>query len=298
MTYHTQSGTALAIAIFLALHAPPSAAATDVPAAPTHTFDQALASDYQALSSAESAQGDERDAATYAERAAAASAGQPTAPDEIILRQPFLKDRYVDELSTAHDRLLGALAKTARNDAPAAAARAQTSFDCWLEQASEDLQPEDIAACKQSFMTAMNTVERAMQPVAQAAPPEPPAPPPAPEAGTKITSLAGTNFDFDKATLRPEGADKLNQAVEVLREHTSVLVNVEGHTDNVGSDAYNQALSERRAQTVVNYLVGKGIDASRLRPTGYGESRPAESNDTGEGRAHNRRVDLVVAKAK
>ena len=166
MNYHTHAGTVLAAAIFLATHAPPSSAATNVPAGSAQAFEQALASDYQALSNAERAAGDGRDAATYAARAAAASAGQPTAPDQVELRAAFLKERYVAELSSAHDRLIGALAKTARSDAPAAAARAQTSFDCWLEQAAEDLQPDDIAACKQSFMTAMTTVESSTQPVA------------------------------------------------------------------------------------------------------------------------------------
>lgn len=138
-------------------------------------------------------------------------------------------------------------------------------------------------------------VAAAPAPAPKPAPPPPPPPPPAPEAGTRITSLEGTNFDFDKATLRPEAGAKLDHAAAVMTEHSSIRVNVEGHTDSVGSDSYNQSLSERRANAVVDYLVGKGIDASRLSPTGYGESRPAASNDTAEGRAQNRRVDLIVA---
>jgi OmpA-OmpF porin, OOP family len=127
------------------------------------------------------------------------------------------------------------------------------------------------------------------------APPPPPPPPPAPEAGTKIVSLDGTNFDFNKATLRPDAISKLDHAAQVMTENAGIKVNVEGHTDSVGSDAYNQGLSERRANAAVEYLVSKGIDRSRLMPSGYGESRPAASNDTDEGRAQNRRVDLIVA---
>ena len=125
-------------------------------------------------------------------------------------------------------------------------------------------------------------------------PPPPPPPPPEPEVGSKIISLEGANFDFNKATLKPEGMAKLDQAAAVMAEHTDLTVGVEGHTDSVGSDAYNQKLSERRAQAAVDYLVSKGVDASRLQPTGYGESKPVASNDTAEGRAQNRRVDLVV----
>ncbi len=127
-----------------------------------------------------------------------------------------------------------------------------------------------------------------------APPPPPPPPPPAPEVGTKIMSLEGTNFDFDSAALTPDGMAKLDRAAEVMSENPTLVVGVEGHTDSVGSDAYNQNLSERRAQSAVSYLVSKGIDASRLQPTGYGESKPATTNDTAEGRAQNRRVDLIV----
>ncbi len=125
-------------------------------------------------------------------------------------------------------------------------------------------------------------------------PPPPPPPPPEPEVGSKIVSLDGAHFDFNKATLKPEGMAKLDQAAAVMAENADLTVGVEGHTDSVGSDAYNQKLSERRAQAAVDYLVSKGVDASRLQPTGYGESKPVASNDTAEGRAQNRRVDLVV----
>jgi len=128
------------------------------------------------------------------------------------------------------------------------------------------------------------------------APPPPPPPPPAPEpeVGSKIVSLEGANFDFNKATLKPEGMAKLDEAAKVMAENADLTVAVEGHTDSVGSDAYNQKLSERRAQAAVDYLVSKGVAAARLAPTGYGESKPVASNDTAEGRAQNRRVDLVV----
>jgi outer membrane protein OmpA-like peptidoglycan-associated protein len=129
--------------------------------------------------------------------------------------------------------------------------------------------------------------------------PPPPAPAPAPRAepgpapvGEKIV-LRGVNFDFDKANIRPDAAVILDEAARIL-SGSSAPVAIEGHTDWIGSDAYNQGLSERRANAVQAYLIEQGISPSRLSTSGYGESRPIASNDTREGRALNRRVELHV----
>ena len=109
-----------------------------------------------------------------------------------------------------------------------------------------------------------------------------------------VIELQGVHFDFDKSTLRPEAKVILNQAASLLEQHERVVVEVAGHTDSVGSDQYNQGLSERRANAVRDYLVEQGIRASRLTAVGHGESRPVATNDTAEGRQENRRVELVV----
>lgn len=109
-----------------------------------------------------------------------------------------------------------------------------------------------------------------------------------------VIELKGVHFDFDKATLRPEAKVILNEAAALLTTHERVVVEVAGHTDGIGSDEYNQGLSERRANAVRDYLVERGINASRLTARGYGESRPVATNDTDEGRQENRRVELVV----
>jgi OOP family OmpA-OmpF porin len=106
--------------------------------------------------------------------------------------------------------------------------------------------------------------------------------------------LRGVEFDFDKSTLRPESQQTLNEATEVLRQYPDIRVEVAGHTDSIGTDQYNQGLSERRAQAVYDYLVNNGIDASRLNSRGYGEGSPIADNATREGRQRNRRVELVV----
>jgi OOP family OmpA-OmpF porin len=115
-----------------------------------------------------------------------------------------------------------------------------------------------------------------------------------PELGEKLLSLEGVNFATNSATIMPESADILDHAVAVLNENPSVHVRVEGHTDSRGTAAYNKALSERRAQAVVDYLVAKGIDPDRLSAVGYGEGAPVAPNDTPENMYKNRRVDLVV----
>ena len=164
-------------------------------------FDNALAQDYAALSKAEKFQGDHRDADTYAQRAKAAAEGQSPGPDQVELRQPFLKHKYVSELSDARQRLVQALDKTGRTKAPEDAARAQTSYDCWIEQASEDLQPADINACKQAFMDAIAKVEAAL--VGEV--------PPVPEVAVPPETYL-VFFDLDKADVTPEGMSIVESA--------------------------------------------------------------------------------------
>jgi outer membrane protein OmpA-like peptidoglycan-associated protein len=126
--------------------------------------------------------------------------------------------------------------------------------------------------------------------VAQAPPPPPPPPPPV----KKKIVLRGVHFDFDKANIRSDSVPILREAANTLKENPSVHVVVEGHTDSKGTEAYNQRLSLRRAEAVKDYLVKLGVSASRLTVRGKGESQPVASNDTEEGRAENRRVELLT----
>jgi len=109
-----------------------------------------------------------------------------------------------------------------------------------------------------------------------------------------VIELQGVHFDTNKSTLKSESIAILNAAVKTLGEHGKIMVEVAGHTDSRASDSYNQALSERRAKVVFEYLVAHGIDASRMTWKGYGESQPIATNDTSEGRAQNRRTELIV----
>ncbi len=130
-------------------------------------------------------------------------------------------------------------------------------------------------------------------PVARPAAPAPVAPP-APPAATKVTYAADAFFDFDKAVLKPEGKAKLDDLVGKVQGINLEVIIAVGHTDSVGSDAYNQKLSVRRAEAVKAYLVSKGIEKNRVYTEGKGEKQPVADNKTAEGRAKNRRVEIEV----
>jgi OmpA-OmpF porin, OOP family len=160
------------------------------------------------------------------------------------------------------------------------------------------------------------------EPAAEPAPPPaaPPPPPPADSDGDGVTDdkdqcpgtppgvkvdyrgceikkeieLRDVNFEFDSAKLTADSSTPLDGAVSTLNRYPELTVECTGHTDWIGTDAYNQSLSERRAHSVCTYLIEHGIDKARLTEHGYGESQPIADNHTDEGRAMNRRVTLRV----
>jgi len=118
---------------------------------------------------------------------------------------------------------------------------------------------------------------------------------PAPKAEVvKVNYAADTLFDFDKSVIKPAGKARLDALVSKINNIKLEVVVVIGHTDSVGSDAYNQKLSVRRAEAVKAYLVSKGIEKNRVYTEGKGEKQPVASNKTTEGRAKNRRVEIEV----
>jgi OOP family OmpA-OmpF porin len=135
-------------------------------------------------------------------------------------------------------------------------------------------------------------------PPAPAAAPAPVAPPAAPTQ-EKVTYAADAFFDFDKATLKPEGKASLDDLVGKLGAINLEVIIAVGHTDSIGSVAYNQKLSVRRAESVKAYLVSKGVEANRIYTEGKGKSQPIAPNtingkDNPAGRAKNRRVEIEV----
>lgn len=128
-------------------------------------------------------------------------------------------------------------------------------------------------------------------------PPEPPPPPPPPApvpTSEKVTYSADTFFDFDKAVLKPDGKAKLDELVSRVQGMDLEVSIATGHTDSIGSAAYNQKLSLRRANAVKAYMVSKGIDSSRIYTDGKGKTQPIADNKTAEGRAKNRRTEIEL----
>lgn len=103
----------------------------------------------------------------------------------------------------------------------------------------------------------------------------------------------GILFDVNKSTIKGESMGTINEIVNMLKEHSDLKFSIEGHTDSDGDDSFNQKLSEQRAESVRNVFIQSGIDGSRLKTKGWGESKPVDSNSTPEGKANNRRVEFI-----
>lgn len=128
------------------------------------------------------------------------------------------------------------------------------------------------------------------------APEAPPPAPPPPEEVITLSDAENVLFAFDSSKLTPEFENELSQLVDSLSKSDVKGIKVAGHTDSVGTDAYNEKLSQRRAASVVKYLTGKGVSSSLLTSEGYGESQPVADNATSAGRAQNRRVELHLSR--
>ena len=114
-------------------------------------------------------------------------------------------------------------------------------------------------------------------------------------SAVRISLKSAVLFDFDKSTLKPEATEELHRAALKIKEFSSARIIIEGHTDNFGTDAYNRDLSRARAAAVKDYFISQeGMETSGIESSGFGESRPIASNDTEEGRAKNRRVEIII----
>jgi OOP family OmpA-OmpF porin len=125
-------------------------------------------------------------------------------------------------------------------------------------------------------------------------PPPPPPPAPAPAPVEEKIVLNGIRFDFDKSVIKPEFVPVLDEAVDILKKHADKKVEIDGYCDSIGTEAYNMKLGMRRANSVKNYLVEKGVTADNLTTESFGESNPVADNKTKEGRAMNRRIEFKV----
>ena len=154
-----------------------------------------------------------------------------------------------------------------------------------------------VAAPPPAPVPALTPAEKPAPPPVAAAPVPPPPPAPAPVRAKpqSITLGADAAFDSGKADLKPEGRAKLDELASRLKDVSYDAIAVTGHTDNVGTAAANQRLSERRADAVKAYLASRGVDAGKIKTSGRGMSAPVADNKTAQGRARNRRVDVEIS---
>jgi len=185
----------------------------------------------------------------------------------------------IDELANARAAIAAAKAAGAEKCAPKLQAEAVAALYAAAHEYSEkDYHPEENA---ELAARAESKAKAARAKAIKGCKPE-------------IIKLSGIRFPHDSARITPAAAAILDKAVATLKRRSSIKVEVAAHTDSSASDAYNQALSDRRAASAMSYLQSHGISASRLSSKGYGESQPIASNATKEGRAQNRRVELRV----
>jgi OOP family OmpA-OmpF porin len=241
-------------------------------------FTQALTKEYRELAVFEADQMyDWRDAGWYARRGLASARGELVTPQD-----PAERDLPLDTLPTINDtriRLLKALDGGAREAKPQVAARAQSRFDCWLEQQEENFQNDHISACRDELMAALNELE---------------AKPAAPAAATVAPATYLVLFDFDKSNINAAAASVVSQVVADFQANKSTAISVTGHTDRAGTAAYNLKLSERRADAVRAALIKAGIPAEAITTAWKGESEPAIPTADGVREQANRRAEIII----
>ena len=248
-------------------------------------FTESLRAEYADRAAEENGEGDFANARYFARRAQAAGGGEVVLPELVENRN--IPAAAVGELTSARAGLVAALDAGGRDEATQQAARAQRMFDCWLEEQEENIQPDDIASCRDDFRFALGKVQQAL--VKAPAPQPAPAPLPAPPARDYLVF-----FDFDRSDVRPDSAQILDQVVASFGALNASTISLVGFTDLAGSNDYNQNLSDRRAVSARDYLVSKGVSEAAIRSAGRGENGPRVATDDGAREQENRRVEIRI----
>jgi len=203
--------------------------------------------------------------------------------DQRYLRRENFLLKYelqADNLA-ARGRLIAVFAKDSRKLFPDESAVAQTRFDCWMEQQEEGFQLDHIRACREEFRAAIAAIESKLNAKPEAA------------AGTAPDRFI-VFFGFDSVEIPASATSILANAARVISEKGSVIVDIVGHADTSGPDAYNQALSERRAAAVQQALIQRGVKANQIATSGRGEKALLVETADGVREPSNRRAEIVL----
>jgi len=255
-------------------------------------FQNELYGGYLDLASSEFDEADFNDSDFFARRAILAAGANSPPPQEIAER--VLPEEAAPDLSHARDMLVDALARGGAEKFPKLAARAQVSFDCWMQEQEENFQPDDIAACRGQYLAALSSMNIGLTPLASMAAAAP-APAPAPVAAPAPRPLKlVVLFDFDKADLDAAARSKLNEAANAVKERKTVRILVSGYADRAGSDDYNSKLSRLRAIAIADALAKAGVPVAATTVESFGEMHPAIATGDGVREQANRRVEITI----
>lgn len=254
------------------------------PAKPA-TFTEGLTSDYAGLAgSLEDEIKDWADADYFARKGLAAAAGEAVPPEDngnwlVPLEVP---NKFRTDLAQSRARLVAALDAGGRDRLPLVAARAQVSYDCWVERMEDDWQTAIDGPCHKQFLDAVARLEGRAEPAAQ--------PAMGPGAGREYRVY----FEFDKSSLLPEAKLILHQVALLAKANAKLRIVLVGKADRAGTDRYNMGLSKRRAERVRAALVEEGIVAGRITTRWVGEREPPVPTANGVREPRNRVVEITL----
>ncbi len=279
-------------------------------------FDAALHEGYLDLAHREAGELDMGNARLWLGKASAAADGAEVVPEEP--GNWSLPGDKVDEIAKARERLMAALGRGAGDKSPSQASRAQVMLECWIEEQYENVQPEDIAACRYAFYGSLNAAEVALRPpfkpeqrIAKAE--FKPPPPPTPRLKPRVWTI---HFDFNEPTPRRQDGAKIFSVVGYAQQYLESVkdlsqaakpgtpvkadleVLVRGHADRAGAGAYNDKLAEARAMEVRKVLIDAGLSGSFIRVQSFGENSPVVNTPDGKAEAANRRVQIHVSSGR
>lgn len=267
-------------------------------------FHKELHAGYVKLAGAELDELDFTDTKVFSARAIRAGKGETVPPEAISRRKlPF---EQISIMTTARNRLVATLNEKTRARHPKAAAQSQIAFECWMQELEENIQPDEIAACRDRFNSLIASIEtkvkvsdsRSKAKVMATRPLAPPVRTIRPAAAMKREVLEQTSyvvlFKLNSAGITETAKRILDDAIAAAKRLGAAVIRIAGHTDRSGNRAYNAKLSERRTDKVSNAFADAGIDGSTIRIESHGEDKPAVATADEKVEPLNRRVEINI----